>query len=77
MMDTIKQNKKTAMNKYITKMFFVLILLFAAGCEKADELPPVNESYSLEYILPEATPLTDQDRTLIEEQENEYSLNAK
>lgn len=55
----------------------ILTLLFVASCEKSDELPPVNESYTTGYILPEATPLTDEDRALIEAQETEYNINIK
>lgn len=65
------------MNKNIIKIISIFILLFITACNKSDELPPVNEGYTIGYILPEATPLTDEDRTLIEEQENEYYLNAQ
>lgn len=77
MMDMTKRFKKTAMKKNTIKIFSLFTLLSIASCEKADELPPINEGYTTEYILPEATPLTDDDRVLIEEQENEYYLNTK
>ncbi len=77
MMDTTKQSKNITMSKNTIKIISLFTLLFVASCEKSDELPPVNEGYTTGYILPEATPLTDEDRILIEEQETEYYLNAK
>ena len=50
----------------------LLLAALFSSCRKPDELPPLNEGYATEVILPEPLDLTPQDRALIEELEREY-----
>ncbi|MDE6871884.1 MAG: hypothetical protein K2O58_08010 [Bacteroidales bacterium] len=43
------------------------------SCNSADELPPLNEGYATEYILPDPVDLTAEDRAVIEALEKEYN----
>lgn len=46
------------------------------SCEQADEDPPVENMVALRYKLPDPEPLTDADRALIDEMQEEYNKNA-
>lgn len=65
------------MKKNILKIIPFFILLLISSCEKAEELPPVKEGYATEYIMPEASFLTDEDRAFIEAQQTEYEESIK
>lgn len=42
------------------------------SCKQASELPPIDEGYATEFILPDPVDLTSQDREFIKQQEKEY-----
>lgn len=43
-----------------------------SSCKSADELPPLNEGYETEFVLPDPVDLTADDRAFIDELEQEY-----
>lgn len=45
---------------------------FFSSCNNASELPPLNEGYAKEFIMPDPVDLTDEDRASIEAMEKEY-----
>ena len=51
----------------------VLALFFCVSCEKVDELPEINEQgYKKGYRMPDPSLLNDEDRQVINNQEQEY-----
>ncbi len=60
----------------ITLGTFIVALASLQSCEKVDELPTINEGYETQYRMPDPTALTDEDRQVISDQEDEYEQNA-
>lgn len=59
------------------KTIITIITIAAAtalfsSCNNASELPPLNEGYAREFIMPDPVDLTDEDRAAIEAMEKEY-----
>jgi hypothetical protein len=47
------------------------------ACDKCDEVPPVADKIPSGYRLPDPTPLSEQDRQVIDEMETEFNDNVK
>lgn len=56
---------------------FAVTLLSIVSCRNYDELPPLNEGYATEFILPDPVPLTQEDRDYIQALEDEYEQATK
>lgn len=55
----------------------VLALFLCVSCEKVDELPEINEQgYKQQYRMPDPTLLNDEDRQVINNQEQEHDANV-
>ena len=54
--------------------FGIAILL--SSCEKVDEEPKINKGYETKYRKPDAEYLSDEDRQVISDQEDEYENNT-
>lgn len=66
------------MKKIITIALAAISLSsLACGCSDADECPPIHSGYSSSIILPEASFLTEEDRAVINDLEEEYENNTK
>ena len=50
-----------------------MAMMSAVSCDDADELPPMNDGYATEFILPDPVDLTAADRELIQELQDEYN----
>ncbi|MBQ9285037.1 MAG: hypothetical protein IJ209_01965 [Bacteroidaceae bacterium] len=64
---------------FLSSITFGTILAAMASmqsCEKVNELPTINEGYETKYRMPDPTTLTDEDRQVISDQEDEYEKNA-
>lgn len=48
-------------------------LLLSASCNNASELPPLNEGYATEFILPDPTDLTSEERAYIQQLQDDYN----
>jgi hypothetical protein len=59
--------------KPVISIIMISFLIMAAGCQKEDELVPKTKGYEKEYVLPQAKPLTSQERELIKERRDEYN----
>lgn len=56
----------------------VLVLLTPlVSCNNYNELPPLNEGYATEFILPDPVPLTTEDREYLQALEDEYEQATK
>lgn len=54
----------------------VLVLAAACcSCNSVPEQPPLNEGYDTSFIMPEAEVLSEEDRAIITEMEDEYDKN--
>lgn len=63
--------------KLFTTFAAVLGLFLFVGCEKVEEMPPVNVAgYNQRYRMPDPTPLTNEDRQVISDQEDEHDANV-
>ena len=63
--------------KYFTTFATVLGILLFISCEKVEEMPTVNQrGYNKGYRMPDPTPLTNEDRQVIADQESEYETNV-
>ena len=50
-----------------------MAMMSAVSCDDADELPPMNDGYATEFILPDPVDLTAADREVIQELQDEYN----
>ena len=50
-----------------------MLMMSAVSCDDADELPPMNDGYATEFILPDPEDLTAADREVIQELQDEYN----
>lgn len=48
-------------------------LMSLVSCDNASELPPMNDGYATEFILPDPVNLTMEERDLIEALQDEYN----
>ena len=48
-------------------------LMSLVSCDNASELPPMNDGYATEFILPDPVDLTMEERYLIEALQDEYN----
>jgi len=66
-----------AMNKIQKTGLYLLvglnILFFTVGCKKVNEVPPRNQGYINELIIPDPTILSPQERQLVNQQREEYN----
>ena len=53
-----------------------MAMMSAVSCDDADELPPMNDGYATEFILPDPVDLTAADRELIQELQDEYTADS-
>ena len=53
--------------------FAAMLMMSAVSCDDADELPPMNDGYATEFILPDPVDLTMEERDLIEALQDEYN----
>lgn len=51
---------------------FALVVLATASCKKENEVPPRQNGYITNYILPPATFLTDQERSILDAKRSEW-----
>ena len=54
-------------------IFIIFAVLALNSCRKASELPPINDGFATEFILPDPENLTSEDREYLEELEKEYT----
>ncbi len=54
-----------------------LILSLGSACDKPDDTPPRKTTYESNYVLPEAFPLTEQEKEIVEERNEEYENSIK
>ena len=52
----------------------IIAIVSLASCKQPSELPPINDGYATEFILPDPIDLTSADRAYIKELEAEYNL---
>lgn len=58
------------------KIIFIAMAVSLAGlasCRRANELPPLNEGYATEFIMPDPEPLTSEEREYLDRLEREYN----
>ena len=48
-------------------------LMSLVSCDNASELPPMNDGYATDFILPDPVDLTAADREVIQELQDEYN----
>ena len=53
-----------------------MAMMSAVSCDDADELPPMNDGYATEFILPDPVDLTAADREVIQELQDEYNADV-
>lgn len=53
--------------------FAAMLMMSAVSCDDADELPPMNDGYATEFILPDPVDLTMEERDFIEALQDEYN----
>ncbi|SHF97650.1 hypothetical protein [Pedobacter caeni] len=58
-------------NKFILAVFAVVIMTTSA-CKKDNEIPPRQEGYIIEYLVPPPTFLTDSERALLDAKRDEW-----
>lgn len=58
-------------NTLILATIAISILTFA-GCKKENEVPPKQEGYILNYVIPAPTFLTDQERAILDAKREEW-----
>lgn len=56
------------------KLILILFIIVAVSCDNYEPLPPKVNSITDEYLLPQGTILTQDERALVEEQWDEYDL---
>ena len=60
-------------NKIMKKILLITsAILVLSSCNRASELPPIDEGYASSFILPDPVDLTSSDREQIRAQEAEY-----
>lgn len=64
--------------KHLLYFSFITLLGFtAASCEKIEEEPEINLGYEKNVRVSDPEELTDEDKTTIQEQTDEYNTNAR
>ena len=53
--------------------FAAMLMMSAVSCDDADELPPMNDGYATEFILPDPVDLSMDERDIIEALQDEYN----
>ena len=66
-------NMKRDMKYLVMAACAAMAMMSAVSCDDADELPPMNDGYATEFILPDPVDLTAADRELIQELQDEYN----
>lgn len=54
-------------------VFIILAIMALSSCRQANELPPLNEGYAKEFILPDPVRLTMEEREYMQELRDEYN----
>ena len=68
------------MKKTITTiLIIVLAAMLLNSCDNASELPPLDNGFATQFILPDPVDLTEEDRAYLDELEEEYenAISAK
>lgn len=60
------------MKRFFIKLIIAFSAIAAYSCNRASELPPMNEGYATEFILPDPVNLTQEERDEIKKMEEEY-----
>ena len=58
-----------------TVILSLVLLLFGAAmtsCRQPNELPPLKEGYASDFIIPDPTDLTAEERAVVDAMEEEY-----
>ena len=66
-------NMKRDMKYLVMAACAAMAMMSAVSCDDADELPPMNDGYATEFILPDPVDLTAADREVIQELQDEYN----
>ena len=66
-------NMKRDMKYLVMAACAAMAMMSAVSCDDADELPPMNDGYATEFILPDPVDLTAADREVIKELQDEYN----
>ena len=66
-------NMKRDMKYLVMAACAAMAMMSAVSCDDADELPPMNDGYATEFILPDPVDLTAADREVIHELQDEYN----
>ena len=69
-------NMKRDMKYLVMAACAAMAMMSAVSCDDADELPPMNDGYATEFILPDPVDLTAADRELIQELQDEYNADV-
>ena len=60
------------------KILYIAIAILAfSSCRKASELPPLSDGYASEVDMPDPENLSQEERDILEELENEYENSTK
>lgn len=66
------------MKKTIKSAAMLLLILAAtSSCRQPDELPPLKEGYESDFIIPDPTDLTAEERAVVDALEEEYENAVK
>lgn len=65
------------MKKYILSAIIILSVTSFTACDKSEDLPPKTENSSTSYLLPKGTIMTNAERALCTDKENEYKQATK
>ena len=57
----------------ILSIIAIAALLSGSSCSQPAELPPRNEGYATEYIIPDPEPLTQEERDYLDQAMEEYN----
>ena len=73
----LKVDKNNDMKRFAGILFCAgaaaMSLMSLVSCDNASELPPMNDGYATEFILPDPVDLTMEERDLIEALQDEYN----
>lgn len=59
--------------KIIISAIVLLSGILSVSCSKPSELPPLNEGYATQYVLPDPVDLTQEERDYLESIKQEYN----
>ncbi|MBD1421206.1 hypothetical protein [Sphingobacterium chuzhouense] len=58
----------------LTKIFFItMVFATIASCDKPDEVPPKSQAFIREYVMPEPSLLTNEEREIVNKEREEYN----